>query len=372
MKLDAALLGPALSVLAASIDAGELAGAVLSVGVGGEAVATVALGAAERLTAGEARPMAGARPMEEDSLFDLASVTKVMATLPVVLHLVSEAAIGLDEPVSAYLPAFSGDGRGRVTLRHLLTHTAGFAGHRKYWEWASGPEELLSALYAEEPTSLPGSVVRYSDVGFLLLGEVVRSVSGLALDEAADRFVFAPLGLSHTGFNPPPALAATAAATEPWPDGSPRVGTVHDENAALLGGVAGHAGLFSTAGDVGRYLGAWTVSGGGAARMFAGDGLMAEALRCQTEGLGGRRGLGWTARLDSYDHLGQWWPEGAVGHTGFTGTSVGLDRASGVWAVLLTNAVHLGRERCPIVALRRSVHDALAGAVSVDGRAWAG
>jgi CubicO group peptidase (beta-lactamase class C family) len=304
--------------------------------------------------AGDAqRDDAAMRPMTADTVFDLASLTKVVATLPSVLYLIGRAEVGLDSPVRRYLPAF-GPGKDEVTVRQLLLHTSGLPDTRRYYRWLREPGEIRAAALAEPLVAGPGTVVCYSDVGFITLGELVEAVAGCRLDEFVRDVVCAPLGLAATTFLPPAELAGRIAATERV-DGVAKVGVVHDENAEALGGVAGHAGLFGTAGDLGRYAAAWA---GDASPM---EGLRAEALRCQTEGLGGRRGLGWGLRHDRWDNMGDGWPESGAGHTGFTGTSLSIDPNSGLWAVLLTNAVHFGRgPEHSVVGLRKAVHAAVA------------
>jgi CubicO group peptidase (beta-lactamase class C family) len=304
--------------------------------------------------AGDAqRDDAATRPMTADTVFDLASLTKVVATLPSVLYLAGRAEVGLDDPVRRYLPAF-GPGKDEVTVRQLLLHTSGLPDTRRYYQWLGEPGEIRAAALAEPLVAGPGTVVCYSDVGFITLGELVEAVAGCRLDEFVRDVVCAPLGLAATTFRPPAGWAGRIAATERV-DGVAKVGVVHDENAEALGGVAGHAGLFGTAADLGRYAAAWA---GDSSPMA---GLRAEALRCQTEGLGGRRGLGWGLRHDRWDNMGDGWPESGAGHTGFTGTSLSIDAGTGLWAVLLTNAVHFGRgPEHSVVGLRKAVHAAVA------------
>jgi CubicO group peptidase (beta-lactamase class C family) len=299
------------------------------------------------------------RPMAADTIFDLASLTKVVATLPCVLHLVAAGQVELDDPVHRYLPAFGGEGKDTVTIRQLLAHIAGLPAHRKYYEELSDAGQARAAAVAEPLECAPGTVVCYSDVGFITAGELASAVAGCRLDELVQQVVCRPLGMTDTGYRPEPGLAPRIAATE-LVDGAAKVGVVHDENAELLGGIAGHAGLFGTARDLSRYAAAWA-----SPQLFAAlglpDWLRAEAVRCHTDGLGGRRGLGWGLRLDRFDNMGDGWPLAGAGHTGFTGTSLSLDPDSGLWAVLLTNAVHFGRgPEHSAVALRKQVHAAVA------------
>ncbi len=335
-----------------AVGAGVIPGAVLAAG----------LHAAEPLllhVAGDAqRDAAAKRPMTASTVFDLASLTKVVATLPILLYLVGRGEIGLDQPASRYLPAFApaaaGPDKGGVTVRQLLLHTSGLPDQRRYYQHLRDPAEIRAAAVAEPLVARPGTVFCYSDVGFITLGELAAAVAGGGLDELVRDVVCTPLGLAATRYLPPAGWADRIAATE-IVDGAAKVGVVHDENAEALGGVAGHAGLFGTAADLARYAAAWA---GDDSPM---EGLRAEALRGQTEGLGGRRGLGWGLRGDAYDNMGDGWPASGAGHTGFTGTSLSVDPRSGLWAVLLTNAVHFGRgPEHSVVGLRKQVHAAVA------------
>ncbi|HEY3871097.1 MAG TPA: serine hydrolase domain-containing protein [Actinocrinis sp.] len=292
-----------------------------------------------------------------DTLFDLASLTKVVATAPAVLRLADAGELGLDDPVARYLPAYSDGPKADVTLRHLLTHSSGLPPHRWFHEMPGPVGQRLAAAAKEPLTAAPGTQVVYSDIGYILLGAIIAQVAGVGLDQAARELVFEPLGLKSTGYLPS-APPERFAATEIRPEtGEPVIGTVHDENAEALGGVAGHAGVFSTVGDMVRYL---RVGWLDQDCTFLSERSRAAALACGTEGLDGRRGLGWTLAGDRWDHMTAAWPRTRAGHTGFTGTSLALDPAGGLWTVLLTNAVHLGRDHSGIALLRRTVHAAVA------------
>jgi len=294
------------------------------------------------------------RPMRADTVFDLASLTKVVATTTVTLALAGRGELKLSDPVAGYLPDARACHDGQVTIAHLLTHTSGLPGRRQFYRWYGSRAELLRDLRQTPLDVPPGSRVAYSDPGFMLLGEVVEAVAGEPLDAAVRRLVTGPLGLTATGFRPN-GPAQRFAATECRADGTAWTGTVHDENARLMGGVAGHAGLFAPAADLAGFA-AWWVG--------ADDAVIPAAVRraaatCQTGDLAGRRGYGWACPGDASDILGGTWPPTAVSHTGFTGTSLALDPASGAWVVLLTNAVHAGRDATAVAALRRAVHKAI-------------
>jgi CubicO group peptidase (beta-lactamase class C family) len=278
----------------------------------------------------------------------------VVATTTVTLALASRGQLGLGDPVAGYLPDFGACRDAHVTIAHLLTHTAGLPAGRTFHRWCGSRAELLRDLGQTSLDAPPGSRVVYSDLGFIALGEVMAAVAGEPLDAAVRRLVTGPLGMTATEFNPngPPDRFA---ATERRQDGTAWTGTVHDENARLMGGVAGHAGLFAPAADLARFA-AWWVSEDDAVVPAA---LRRAAATCQTEGPGtGRRGYGWACPGDGFDILDGHWPPTAVSHTGFTGTSLALDPATGLWVVLLTNAVHSGRDHTAVQSLRRAVHAA--------------
>jgi CubicO group peptidase (beta-lactamase class C family) len=357
-----------------AVGAGVVPGAVLAAGVHtAEPVLLHVAGDAQRDATAN-------RPMTAGTVFDLASLTKVVATLPALLYLVGRGEIGLDRPASRYLPAFAGPGKRAVTVRQLLLHISGLPAERRYYLHLRDAAEIRTAALAEPLVAEPGTVFCYSDVGFIALGELAAAVAGCGLDELVQDVVCTPLGLTSTRYRPPAGWADRIAATEivggtgagggsgeaggsaeaggssrSGETGRAKVGVVHDENAEAMGGVAGHAGLFGTAADLARYAAAWAGDGSPM------EGLRAEALRCQTEGLGGRRGLGWGLRGDKYDNMGDGWPAAGAGHTGFTGTSLSVDPRSGLWAVLLTNAVHFGRgPEHSVIGLRKQVHAAVA------------
>lgn len=348
------LCGTVGVLLDAAVRSGQIPGAVAAAGRGPEVLGRWVTGWADTTPGAE-------RPVTAGTVFDLASLTKVVATTTAVLALAARGALGLDDPVTYYLPGFAACREGPVTIRHLLTHTAGLPATVEFYRWCGSREEVAEALLRTPLEAAPGSEVIYSDLGFMTLGEVARVVTGTPLDVTARRLVTGPLGMGSTGFAPLAVPLTCVAATERrvGGDGLPWVGTVHDENARASGGVAGHAGLFSTLADLVRFAQWWVSDDGGAVPA----GLRRTAESCQTPGLAGGGGLGWARIGGGLDILGPAWPPTAVSHTGFTGTSLALDPASGVWVVLLTNAVHYGRDHTAIRALRRDVHAAVAEAL---------
>lgn len=316
-------------------------------------------------TAGRADTVTGA-PVTPETVFDLASLTKVVSTTTLVLSLAGSGALDLDAPASYYLPRVPWEA---VTIRRLLSHTSGLPPTVTFYETCSSRSALLDALFATPLEAPPGTRAAYSDLGFMALGEVVSRVCGLDLDVAFQSLVARPLGLTATGYLPsgPPSRFA---ATEFRADGTPWKGIVHDENARAMDGVAGHAGLFAPVADLARWASWWVSSSDEVIPAR----LRREAETCQTAGrsgsgclpgdggLPGRRGLGWVLRGDRYDSLAGAWPDSAVSHNGFTGTSLALDPESGAWFVLLTNRVHYGRAESAgsIKSLRRAAHTAAA------------
>lgn len=303
---------------------------------------------------GQAQVYAERRPMREDTLFDVASLTKVMATLPSALILIERGCFSVDTPLSTYFPQYAYGPKCRVCIGHLLTHTAGLkVSNPPLWERFSQRNEIVEAALAQSIENEPGTVVQYSDVGFIILGELIERVTGISLDTWVEGQVFRPLEMHDTRYAP---WSVTNVAATEVRDGSPTVGVVHDKTARAMQGVAGHAGLFSTAMDVAHYLMMWA----GASKLIDGR-LLDQAVLPKTPETNGNRGWGWVLRGDSQDISGERWPSTVASHTGFTGTSIVFDRPSHTWACLLTNRVHYGRD-VNIATLRRRFHTALGSA----------
>jgi uncharacterized protein YbbC (DUF1343 family)/CubicO group peptidase (beta-lactamase class C family) len=274
-------------------------------------------------------------PMTIDTLFDLASLTKPIATATSIMALVERGTVGLDEPLTRYVPECNREGRRAITLRHLLLHVSGLPADTPKDDFAHGRSEAIRRICNVPTRAPPGVVSIYSDLGFMLLEEVVRRVASRDLAAFADATIFQPLGMRDTGFLPSHTLRERAAWTE-LVDGAWRAGVVHDPRAYLLGGVAGHAGLFSTADDLAVY--ARAILGGGE---VDGKRMLSRAtvasMIAPHDVPGGIRALGWGVQS-------QWRGEGlsptAVGHFGFTGTALWLDPDKDLFVVILTNRVH--------------------------------
>ncbi|WP_396219929.1 serine hydrolase domain-containing protein [Gemmatimonas sp.] len=296
------------------------------------------------------------------TIWDLASLTKVIGTTSAMIQLVGSGRVALDSPVVRYLPAWKAPGAERITVRHLLSHSSGMPAWRALYKEAATPEEAEQQLFATSPDTVPGVRYVYSDLGFILLGKLVERVSGERLAPYDSAHVFGPLGMTDTRYLPSAALLPRIAPTEedPWRQRKVR-GEVHDENAVRLGGVSGHAGLFSTGQDLARfarmYLRHGTLDG---VRVF--DSATVSTFTRMQDSTISRRALGWETPTGGNSAGSRLTPL-AFGHTGFTGTSLWMDPARGVFVLLLTNRVNPTRENRKIGGVRTALADAAVGAL---------
>ena len=344
-------------VVQRGVDAGGYPGAAVVVGRKGYSVLSRGFGALDWT--------GRARVTSRESIYDLASLTKVVATTTAMMLLYDAGTVDIDAPVSRYLPEFSGGLRDQVTVRHLLTHRAGLPAGRELWRIAKTPAEARAAVLASPIQCTPGSCYEYSDLGADLLGFVAEAASGQTLDAFLERSVFAKLGMTDTHFRPDAMSSVRIAPTEIAPPrGYPLRGEVHDENAYALGGVAGHAGLFSTADDLSVF--AQMMLDGG---VYNGVRIVSDsAVALFTKRAAGHRALGWDT-CDGGAGCGQYMSERAFGHTGFTGTSLWIDPDRQMFVILLTNRVHAARARRPskvIADVRNDLADAAVLAVMDD------
>lgn len=291
-----------------------------------------------------------------DTIFDLASLTKVLATTPVLLQFVERGQVGLDDPVGAHLSQWRGSDRADVTVRDVLAHCSGLPAWRPYYQSRQGLDSYLEAIAAEPLEYEPRTRSVYSDLGFIVLGAIAGRETPLA-----DRFatLLGQMGIvDEIQFCPPALWRDRMAPTEldPW-RGRILVGDVHDENAWALGGVAGHAGLFGTAGAVGGYARHVLQVLDGRLGAFGTETLRQFVTR-RTDVPGSSRALGWDTMLPT-SSCGTRLSPRAFGHTGFTGTSLWVDPERDLYVVLLTNRVHPTRHNDRIGAVRRAVHDAV-------------
>jgi CubicO group peptidase (beta-lactamase class C family) len=343
-------------VVARGIRAGGYPGAVVVVGRKGKAVWERGFGRLDWSTASLAVDPA-------TTIYDLASLTKVVGTTTAAMILFDEGRLSLDGYVRYYIPEFSGGWKDSVTVRQLLTHRSGLPAGRDLWRIAYNPEEARRYAIETDLVYVPGTRYIYSDLGADLLGFVVETIAGTSLDVFLAQRVFGPLGMDDTFFRPADSLRARIAPTEVMPPrGYPLRGEVHDENAYALGGVAGHAGLFSTAQDLAIF--AQMLLNGGE---FDGVRIVSDStVRLFTARAAGSRALGWDTADGEDGGAGRYLSGSSYGHTGYTGTSLWIDPEREMFVVLLTNRVHAARARRPakvISDVRADLADAAALAV---------
>jgi len=363
-----AALEEADRVVEAAVRQRAFPGAVLAVGRRGGLVRLAAYG---RLSY-----EADAPPAQASTIYDLASLTKVVVTTTAAMILVDEGRLDLEAPVRSLVPAFCGGAKDGVRVRDLLTHSGGLLWWAPLYERLRGKRAYLERITSMALDYPPRTRSVYSDLGLILLGEALETAAGAPLDELARLRVLEPLSLESTMFRPPPELRARIAPTErdPW-RGRVLRGEVHDENAFALGGVAPHAGLFGTAGDLARF--AQMLLGGGA---LEGRRIVSRATVEQFTGRAGvpgsSRALGWDTPTDAagqrssqpgepgYSSAGSLLSARSFGHTGFTGTSMWMDPDRELFVILLTNRVHPTRDNNRIQAVRARLADAVVRALA--------
>lgn len=353
--MSAARLAKIDHVVMRGIQAGGYPGAAVVVGRKGAAVWQRGFGRLDWTS-----ESASVDPTE--SIYDLASLTKVVGTTTALMILYDEGKVHLDDPVSKYIPEFSGGEKDLVTLRLLLEHRSGLPAGRDLWRIARSPDEARQAAIETPLAYHPDQFYEYSDLGADMLGFVVEAASGQRLDQFLAEHVWKPLGMEDTFFKPADSLRERIAPTEINPPrGYPLRGEVHDENAFALGGIAGHAGLFSTASDLAVFAQMMLNAG-----QYGGTRIIADStVALFTTRAARTRALGWdTCAGDG--SCGKYLSERAYGHTGFTGTSLWIDPDRDMFVILLTNRVHAARARRPakvISDVRADLSDAAALAV---------
>jgi uncharacterized protein YbbC (DUF1343 family) len=342
-------------IVSRSIEEHTIPGAVLLVSHNGVVV--------HRKAYGNRTLVPSPEPMTLDTIFDCASLTKVVATTTAAMMLVEEGKLRLTDRVTKYLPDFTA-GRSPITIEQLLTHYSGLRPDvdlEPVWE---GYETGIRLAYREKPVSIPGSRFIYSDINYILLGEIVRVVSGKPLDEFAKERVFEPLGMVDSGFRPDESLIPRIAPTERLADGTILRGVVHDPTTRFMGGLAGHAGLFSTADDLSRFA-KMMLNGGGldGHRILNPLAVVKMTTPQSPRGREARRGFGWDFDSPYSSVRGDLFLVGSYGHTGFTGTSIWIDPFTKTYVILLTNRVH-PTTRTSVVSLRSEVASAVAASLT--------
>jgi len=311
--------------------------------------------------------------MTLDTVFDMASLTKPLMTATAVMQLYEQGKLSPNDPVSKYVPDFAANGKQDITIRQLLTHYSGLPPDISLADPWEGKQEAYTRAFAVKPIHPPGVQFVYSDVNFIVLGALVEKISGLTLDEYAQRFIIKPLGLTHTRYLPPVSWKPTIAPTQ-YDQGGMLRGIVHDPTSRRMGGVAGHAGLFSTGDDMAVYAQNLLDRLAGRPSHFPLSRIVLQKMVAPEQPATGTalRGFGWDIDSPYSGNRGTLFPVGSFGHTGFTGTSLWIDPASDSYVVLLTNSVHPNGPKS-ITELRGKVADVAAVALGIhaDGGALA-
>ena len=297
--------------------------------------------------------------MKLSTIFDLASVSKVVGTTTAAMMLYDQGKMDLDDKVTKYLPRFGNNGKENITIRNLLLHNSGLAPFKKYYDLYSTADEVINDIMNLTPEQEPGSKYVYSDLGMITLQKVMEKISGKSLDKYLNDNLFKPMGMNSTMYNPPANLKNNCAPTEY--DDFYRMrqlqGEVHDERAYMLNGVAGHAGLFSTAPDLAKFLQMILNKGEYNGKQFIKPETVELFTKKQSEQ--STRGLGWDTKSPEGSSAGQYFSLLSWGHTGYTGTSVWTDPELESFVILLTNRVYPTRNNNKLSKVRPLLHDAI-------------
>ncbi len=300
-------------------------------------------------------------PIDEASIYDVASLTKVLATTPVAMKLIAQKKLGLDQTVSQFFPQFTNNHKNEITIRHLLTHSSGLIPFVEFFKFDPLPSknEIVEYIIASELDFIPGEKYQYSDLGMILLKEIIENVTNRSLDKLAHSWIYRPMGMNATRFNPPVEILSQIVPTEIDNVYRNRLlqGEVHDENTHVLGGVSGHAGIFSTASDIGRYGQIMLNNGIWEGRRIFKNKQVKQFTELHHLPIDSERTLGWdTPSRNGKSSAGDYFSSSTFGHLGYTGTSLWIDPENEIIVVLLTNRVHPTRERGGIYGIRREFH----------------
>lgn len=298
------------------------------------------------------------------SIFDLASLTKVIAATSAAMMLVDKEKISLDDKVVDYLPGFGNNGKENITIKNLLLHNSGLPSFIPFYKYNDNPDAVINKINNSKLVFNPGTKYLYSDLGMIALQLVIEKVTGTKLDKFLDKELFNPLGMNRTMFNPPPKYWHYCVPTEVddyWRMSTLK-GKVHDETAYILNGVAGHAGLFSTAKDLSLFMQMILNKGYFAGKYFFNATTVTAWTSKQSEL--SSRALGWDTKSKGYSSAGQEFSDNSFGHTGFTGTSIWADKDRDLFVILLTNRVHPTRDNREIIKFRPQLHNAVIDAVT--------
>lgn len=306
--------------------------------------------------------------VDVNTMFDLASVTKVISTTSAVMRLVDEGKLKLEEPVTKYIPKFGQNGKEHITVYNLMVHNAGLPAWRRFYDFCKTPQSVLDSVFASTLEYNTGDSTIYSDLGLIAVGKIIEKVSGTTLDRFVDSVFFKPLGMSSTMYNPSQRLWSRVMPTEVdtfWRKTGVAVrGTVHDENAWILGGVSGHAGLFSTAPNLAVVIQMLLNGGTYGGKRYLKEETIRQFTTRQSEK--SSRGIGWDMKSSSRSWAGTLLSNQTFLHTGFTGTSVAADPTRNLIVVFLTNRVYPTRANQKIAQVRPRVHDAVVKALKQE------
>lgn len=315
-----------------------------------------------RMTYGKNSP-----PVDTSTIFDIASLTKPIVTTSIIMQLSERDSLDIDAPVSRYIPEFARNGKENVTIKNLLLHNSGLIAHRFLIKTCRTADEATASIYNEPLRTQTGTKTTYSDLGFITLGKVIERITGNSLEKNFSTRFSKPLGMQSTLFNPPKSLHSEIAPTEKdtlWSLTEPRP-LVHDHNAALLGGVAGHAGLFSTTEDLLVFVQMLMQEGSYNDSVF----FSPSTLKHFTRRNQGSRALGWDLRsLNGRSSSGQYFSTSTYGHLGFTGTSIWIDPEKELAVITLTNRVHPTSENTKIRRFRPLLHDTVIKCLDLDDK----
>jgi uncharacterized protein YbbC (DUF1343 family)/CubicO group peptidase (beta-lactamase class C family) len=341
------------SIIQQAIGEGDIPGAVLVVGHDGKVI--------YRKAYGERALEPRREPMTLDTIFDLASLTKVIATTTAMMQLMEQGKVRMNDPLAKYLPEFAQNGKEDITLRQLMTHYSGLAPDLDLTTPWEGKDTAYKLAFVTPPEQTPGSSFVYSDINFIMLGALVERISGDTLDVYTAKHVFTPLKMLHTRFVPPSAWRSKIAPTQYDENEHMLRGVVHDPTARRMGGVAGHAGLFSTGDDLAKFVQALLDGGDG---VLSGVTVAKMTQPEQPPSAPVLRGFGWDIDSPFSTNRGDLFPVGSYGHTGFTGTSIWIDPTTNSYVILLTNAVH-PRGKGNAIGLRTKVATEVAAALNL-------
>ena len=296
--------------------------------------------------------------VQVNSIFDLASVTKVVATTTTAMILYDQGRLKLDQKVVDIIPAFQGDKKELISIRHLLTHTSGLPGWVRFYLQLKGKERVVNEICKTELINEPGTTYVYSDLGMILMQKVIETIAQKSLDQLVKDYITTPLGMKRTFYNPDKSLKDQIVPTEisEWHKELVH-GFVHDENTYVMGGISGHAGLFSTIQDLSIFCQMYLNGGIYDNRRIIKSETVKMFTACQNLVEGSTRALGWDTRSEKYSMAGDYMSMSAFGHSGFTGTSVWIDPVNQVFVVLLSNRVYPTRENRKISTVRPAVHN---------------